>query len=412
MAYVCICHFFFVILQPKQKFNQISHDHMATPQKKKRVLVTFVEAGFGHITTANSIATAIEALQDPNIEVIRKYTFKDDPKLRKIEKSFVRDVKWANTFPWHNYIQMAATHIGGIHNSLPFVVSLLYRRASEIYLKQLEEIRPDIIIDTHYLTSFLATMYRDTIDPHVKVVTYDPDNDVHNWWNIRVDKFIVNCRLAFHDALEHDFTRKQLMIVPFVTRKEIMEVTEDKSFYRAKYDLQQDRFTVMVAAGGYGKSGMNRVVDALMLAKHPITVIAICGTNKRLYKRLERLKKHVAPRIDLRPYEFVDKVYELNRAADVFITKGGPNAMLDSALMGVPIGVFYCASPIEYHSMHLFTSILNCGRFFKRSARILRWVNECVANPSILDIYREAAQEVRDAGNGAVQIAQFIQTYE
>lgn len=385
---------------------------MTEQHRKKRVLVTYVEAGFGHITTANSIADAIENLHDPNIEVIRKYTFKDDPHLRKIEKSFIRDVKWANTFPWHNYIQMAATHIGGIHESLPFVVSTFYRRARKIYLNMLAEIQPDIIIDTHYLTSFLATQYRDEYDSHVKVVTYDPDNDVHNWWNIRVDKFIVNCRLAFHDALEHDFTRQQLMIVPFVTRKEIMDVTESKAFYRTKYDLPQERFTVMVAAGGYGKSGMNRVVDALMFVKHPITVIAICGTNKRLYRRLQRMKSAVAPHIDLRPYEFVDKVYELNRASDVLITKGGPNAMLDSALMGVPIGVFYCASPIEYHSMHLFTSILNCGRFFKRSHRIVRWINECVANPSILDIYKEAEKEVRDAGNGAVQIAQFIQTYK
>ena len=385
---------------------------MADKQTIKRVLVTYVEAGFGHITTANSIADAIEALHDPNIEVIRKYTFKADPQLRKIEKSFVRDVKWANTFPWHNYIQMAMTHIGGIHNSLPFVVSTFYRRAAKKYLRILEEIKPDIIIDTHYLTSFLATQYRDLIDPHVKVVTYDPDNSVHNWWNIRVDKFVVNCRPAFHDALEHDFMRKQLMIVPFVTRKEIMDVTESKEFFRKKYDLPQDRLTVMVAAGGYGKSGMNRVVHALMSVKHPITVIAICGTNKRLFKSLQSLKKRVAPRVDLRPYEFVPNVYELNRAADVLLTKGGPNAMLDSVLMGVPIGVFYCASDIEYQSMHLFTSILNCGRFFKASHKIVRWINDCVTNPSILDIYKEAAQEVRDAGNGAVQIAQFIQTYE
>lgn len=378
----------------------------------KRVLVTYIEAGFGHISTANSIADAIEELHDPNIEVVRKYMFKDDPRLRQLEKNFIRDVKWANTFPWHNYIQMALTHIGGIHESLPLVVSTLYRHTRQKYLKILEEIKPDIIIDTHYLTSFLATQYRDMIDPHVKVVTYNPDNSVHNWWNIRVDKFVVNCRLAFHDALEHDFTRKQLMIVPFVTRKEIMDVTEDKAYYRKQFDLPQDRFTVMVAAGGYGKSGMQRVVNALMTVKHPITVIAICGTNQRLYKRLLRLKKIVAPRIDLRPYEFVPKVYELNRAADVLITKGGPNAMLDSALMGVPIGVFYCASDIEYQSMHLFTAILNCGRFFKRSHKIVRWVNECVENPSILEIYKEAADEVRREGNGAVNIAKFIQTYE
>ena len=380
--------------------------------QKKRVLVTYVEAGFGHITTANSIADAIEALHDPNIEVIRKYTFKDDPTLHKIEQRFVKDVKWANTFPLHNYIQMAATHIFGIHNSLPFVVSTFYRRARKIYLEQLAAIKPDIIIDTHYLTSFLATQYRDLMNPHVKVVTYDPDNSVHNWWNIRVDKFIVNCRLAFHDALEHDFTRQQLMIVPFVTRKEIMEVSESKAFYRDKYGLPQDRFTVMVAAGGYGRSGMSRIVLALMNVKHPITVIAICGTNKRLFNRLQKLKAKVALRIDLRPYEFVPNVYELNRAADVLLTKGGPNAMLDSVLMGVPVGVFYYASPIEYQSMHLFTSILNCGRHFKTAHKIVKWINECVTNPAILDIYKEAAQEVRSKGNGAEQIAQFIQTYE
>lgn len=385
---------------------------MSTQQRKKRVLITYIEAGFGHITTANSIADAIEALRDPNIEVIRKYTLKDDPYLHKVEKNFVRDVKWANTFPWHNYIQMWATHIGGIHNSLPFVVSIIYRTALKKYLAILDEIKPDIIIDTHYLTSFFATQYRDRVDSHVKVVTYNPDNNVHNWWNIRVDKFVVNCRLAFHEALEKDFTRQQLMIVPFVTRKEIMDVTESKSFYRTQYDLPQDRFTVMVAAGGYGKSGMNRVVDALMRVKYPITVIAICGTNKHLYHRLQRLKDRVAPRIDLRPYEFVNNVYELNRASDVLLTKGGPNAMLDSALMGVPIGVFYCASPIEYKSMHLFTSILNCGRFFKSSYRIVKWINECVTNPSILDIYKEAENEVRQRGNGAVQIARFIQTYD
>lgn len=382
------------------------------PNTRKRVLVTYIEAGFGHITTANSIADAIEALHDPNIELVRKYTFQAHPSLHKLEKQFVRDVKWANTFPWHNYIQMSATHIFGIHNSLPFMVNTFYRRQREEYFKILGEIKPDIIIDTHYLTSFLATQYRDMVDPHVRVVTYDPDNSVHNWWNIRVDKFCVNCRIAFHDALEHDFTRKQLMIIPFVTRREIMEVTEDKSYYREKYGLPKDRFTVMVAAGGYGKSGMNRVVDALVFhVKHPVTIIAICGTNKRLYKHLQHLQKIAPSHIDLRPYEFVNKVYELNRAADVLLTKGGPNAMLDSALMGVPVGVFYYASEIEHISTHLFTSVLNCGRFFRRSAKIVKWINECVVNPTILDIYREAAQEVRQGGNGAENIAKFIQHY-
>lgn len=385
---------------------------MTAQNKKKRILVTYIEAGFGHITTANSIADAIEALHDPNIEVIRKYMFSEDPVLRKTEKRFVKEVKIANMFPWYNRIQMAATHILGIHNSLPFVVSTIWRRVRNRYLKELEKIRPDIIIDTHYLTSFFATQYRDKIDSHVKVVTYNPDNNVHNWWNLRVDKFIVNCRMGFDDALKHDFDRKKLMIVPFVTRQEIMEVTEDKSYYRAKYNLPQERFTIMVAAGGYGKSGMRRVIKALMNVKQPITLIAICGTNKLLYNQLQLLKNNTPDNIDLRPYEFVKKVYELNRASDMFLTKGGPNAMLDSVLMGVPVGVFYCASHIEKMSAFLFTYILNCGRFLPRANQIVEWVNSCAGDPTILDFFIRNTKAIREAGNGANDIAKFIQTYE
>ena len=385
---------------------------MTAPNKKKRILVTYIEAGFGHITTANSIADAIEALHDPNIEVIRKYMFSEDPVLRKTEKRFVKDVKIANMFPWYNRIQMAATHIFGIHNSLPFVVSTVWRRVRDSYLRELEKIRPDIIIDTHYLTSFFATQYRDKIDPHVKVVTYNPDNNVHNWWNLRVDKFIVNCRMGFDDALKHDFDRKKLMIVPFVTRKEIMSVTEDKSYYRTKFNLPQDRFVVMVAAGGYGKSGMNRVIKALMDVKQPITLVAICGTNKLLYNQLQHYKEQTPANIDLRPYEFVNNVYELNRAADMFLTKGGPNAMLDSVLMGVPVGVFYCASHIEKMSAYLFTYILNCGRFFPHSGPLVEWVNSCAGDSTILDFFIRNTKAIREAGNGANDIAKFIQTYD
>ena len=385
---------------------------MTAPNKKRRILVTYIEAGFGHITTANSIADAIEALHDPNIEVIRKYMFSEDPVLRKTEKRFVKDVKIANMFPWYNRIQMAATHIFGIHNSLPFVVSTVWRRVRDCYLKELEKIRPDIIIDTHYLTSFFATQYRDKIDSHVKVVTYNPDNNVHNWWNLRVDKFIVNCRMGFDDALKHDFDRKKLMIVPFVTRKEIMAVTEDKSYYRTKFNLPQDRFVVMVAAGGYGKSGMNRVIKALMDVKQPITLVAICGTNKQLYNQLQHLKEQTPANIDLLPYEFVHNVYELNRAADMFLTKGGPNAMLDSVLMGVPVGVFYCASHIEKMSAYLFTYILNCGRFFPHSGPLVEWVNSCAGDTTILDFFIRNTRAIRDAGNGANDIAKFIQTYD
>ena len=149
-----------------------------------------------------------------------------------------------------------------------------------------------------------------------------------------------------------------------------------------------------------------------MNVKQPITLIAICGTNKLLYNQLQLLKNNTPDNIDLRPYEFVKKVYELNRASDMFLTKGGPNAMLDSVLMGVPVGVFYCASHIEKMSAFLFTYILNCGRFLPRANQIVEWVNSCAGDSTILDFFIRNTQAIREAGNGANDIAKFIQTYD
>ena len=96
----------------------------------------------------------------------------------------------------------------------------------------------------------------------------------------------------------------------------------------------------------------------------------------------------------------------------MFLTKGGPNAMLDSVLMGVPVGVFYCASHIEKMSAFLFTYILNCGRFLPRANQIVEWVNSCAGDTTILDFFIQNTRAIRDAGNGAEQIAKFIQTYD
>jgi hypothetical protein len=85
--------------------------------------------------------------------------------------------------------------------------------------------------------------------------------------------------------------------------------------------------------------------------------------------------------------------------------------MLDSVLMGVPVGVFYCASHIEQMSAYLFTYSLNCGRYLPRSRHIVEWVNSCAGDSTILDFFIRNTEAIREAGNGAENIAKFIQTY-
>ena len=45
--------------------------------KKKKVVVTFCEAGQGHIVTAQSIAESLEKKYGDKVDVVRDYIFRD-----------------------------------------------------------------------------------------------------------------------------------------------------------------------------------------------------------------------------------------------------------------------------------------------------------------------------------------------
>ena len=77
---------------------------------KKRVLITFVEAGQGHIVTAEAIANGLEKLYGDSVEVIRDYIFRDsgDKDLIKYEKFLVKEVKRSNKNPLHLGFQCVA----------------------------------------------------------------------------------------------------------------------------------------------------------------------------------------------------------------------------------------------------------------------------------------------------------------
>lgn len=374
----------------------------------KKILITFMEAGYGHITTAQAILEALQMQELEDVEIIGKYMFRNSELLQRFENFFIREVKRANMIPGYSRIQTTATYLIGPQNSLRWVFSTTFKSERDAYVEELKRIQPDVIIDTHYMPAHCSVFYKQHYNKNVKVITYNPDNNVHSWWDRRVDYFIVNNELAKKDALKHGFVVEQVKTVSFVTRQGVIETIQPKTFYREKYGIPKDKMVVMVAAGAYGKSGMSGVLEKLMKTQKRLTIIAIAGKNKKLYKQLEKQTKRLPANITLLPFEFMDRVYELNRAADVFLTKGGPNAILDSVLVEVPIVVYYNASTIESKTCDLFTKHLGCGIKITNKQRILEFVESCVENPEILEPYKRAEHVLANKPNGAHAIAEFV----
>ena len=85
--------------------------------------------------------------------------------------------------------------------------------------------------------------------------------------------------------------------------------------------------------GGEGSGKLLQQVRALAWGEHDWQVIAVCGRNEKLRRRLSRVRFSTPTAI----LGFVDFMPALMRAADLVVTKAGPGAIAEALATGVPM---------------------------------------------------------------------------
>ncbi|MBQ8879837.1 MAG: glycosyltransferase [Clostridia bacterium] len=376
-------------------------------RNKPLAVIDFIEAGMGHIVTAQAISDALREKYGDLFEIVDKYTLRDSkfPCLPKYERFLVNQVKMHSAIPGYSKLQMTAMHIGGVKNSLRIVHSGVYRKETAAVIEEFRALDPDLIVFTHYFTLYAGIEYRNKYKPSCKIVLYCPDNNVHGWWDNRVDRLYTNNPLATADALHYKFPKENICEVFYPTRKAVSESNESKEYYREKFGIPQDKFAVVIADGVYAKAKTKKVTYELLKSDIPLTVCPIAGKNEELYKELCELKDKVKPNITLIPFGFVKDAPQLYGACDLFITKSGPNAILDSVMMGTPIIADYYGSPIEKATKRLFIDTKKCGYYIKNTKDIRSKVDELSRDGEQMDTLRENLKFFDKRINGAEQIA-------
>lgn len=383
---------------------------MIKSQSKPLVLVTYVEAGMGHIVTAEAISGALKEKYSDELNIVDSYILRDsdNPVLCDYEKFLVNEVQKQSKYFGYSHIQMTAMHIGGSKNTLRLVHNTVFRKATYAVVREYRKINPDVIVLTHYFTQYAAEIYRDKYNPDCKVVLYCPDNNVHGWWSNRVDKIYTNNPLATKDARFYRFPDHTIREVFYPTRSSVVNANESKEFYREKFGIPKDKFAVVVADGVYAKAKTKKVCYELMKSDAPLTICALTGKNEELYGELMAIKDKQKPNITLLPFGFLKNAPELYGACDLFITKAGPNAVLDSVMMGTPVIIDYYGTPIEQATKRLFIDLKRCGYFIRNVKKIRETVEFLVRNPREVSELRERLRFFDKTKNGAGEIAEDI----
>jgi len=194
------------------------------------------------------------------------------------------------------------------------------------YLAEVDRLRPDAIICTHFLPFIsISNRVRGNKDfPPVFAAT--TDFDVHSLW---VDP-IVRRYFVFSEESKWQLQSKGVdeerisvagipILAEFTRRRRAALV-------RSELQIPKDNFTILVLSGGFGIGRIDEIVRAVLgeielVSRRPVTILVVCGKNKPAMERLSNVK--TSSRITLRVFGFVRNMHELMDAADVLISKSG-----------------------------------------------------------------------------------------
>lgn len=380
---------------------------------KKKVLMTYMESGMGHITSIKSISDNFKTLYGDEFEIIDSYIMQEDKSktLKHFENFIIKQTKNTNRIKgFGNFVFFIMKLIGGV-KTMRLLHRTIFGRYTRATLKAFEKRNPDIIVSTHYFMTFCALEYKRKINKNVKVITYNPDNNVHVWWDNREHLFIVNNESAFFEAVgKRKFNPAMVKQVFYTARDEIVNCNLTKQETREKLGIDKDRFCVIVADGAYACAKSKAVTNQLLKTNKPITLIMVAGKNEKLLKYYNSLiqKNKIKSNINFIVLPFTKTIYEYYKASDVFVTKAGPNAILDSVFMETPIIVDYYAHPIEKATTKLFVNNIGVGKAIYRPRKIKKQIEEWVDNRTELDIYSDNTKKIDKFQNGGKVVAELV----
>ena len=374
--------------------------------KKPRVIFPYAEAGFGHIMPMNSIADKFEEMYGDKVECVRSQFFTEsgDKKLAAVDRLMQNDVVKANKCTLYGHIQTFSMDFFGTWLSMWGAMTFMKPGSKSRGIKHIDELRPDLVVSTHFATNYYAV--------HCKskplTAVYFPDIIVNPMYRYPCDLLLVSATTGYERALKRHkrrFNKDNLVRVPFLIRKEAFEVTESKKELRKKLGLDESKFTIMLAEGGYGLGKMEKICKIILERDLPVTLIPVCGKNEKLYKKF--LKSKSKGNTDFRPVGLSDNMFELLAASDVFCGKSGASMTSEPCFFGLPHIITKYATSIErYNGEYYINTVGSAMKIFKPS-KVVDKIEEFIKNPALLEPYKKAA-EAHHSEYGAEECAKKI----
>lgn len=296
----------------------------------KKVLLLSVTAGQGHNSTAQAIANY---LKDNDVECFTLDTYKHINTIlgTTIDKGYNITTSHAPTAYRYAYRAFEMKRKSG-KMSLPYFINSIFAKKLSEYIINYN---PDVIVCTHSFTAALCSVLKEHGKLKCKTIGIVTDYTIHPFWEDSgsIDYYVLANELLYNQAVKKGLSSEKLLPYGIPIRPAFSEKLEKKEA-RTKLGINTDKFTILVMGGGTGYGKIDRIVSSVdKLHNLDFQILAVCGKNVRMKKKVERLRT----KNDLHIYGFVDNINIMMDAADCIITKPGGLTTSEALAKRLPI---------------------------------------------------------------------------
>ena len=111
----------------------------------------------------------------------------------------------------------------------------------------------------------------------------------------------------------------------------------ERAVLRRSLGLREETFLVLVTGGGEGSGGIAARTGAILRQFPDVDVVAVCGRNRRLKRRLDRMAASDGCAGRLTVTGFTRHMADWLRACDLVVTKAGPGTIAEATCCGAPL---------------------------------------------------------------------------
>lgn len=299
--------------------------------QRRRILILTADAGFGHRSAANALASALNELYGDLCETIILNPLED-----RRAPFFLRDSQSDYDKLVRNMPELYRFGYDASDASVPAVIveQALIVLLFEVMRDIIRTYRPDAILSTYplYQAPMRAVLTISRLPIPLLVAVTDLATVHRLWFSSSVDMLMVPTQIVHDLALNYGLTPEQVQVTGIPVNPEVVRETRSPRELRQMLGLHPD----MITALAVGSRRVDRLLDTLSVLNHfgrPLQLVVAAGKDEKLFRELEAMEWHVPVKL----YEYFDNVPMLMKASDFIVCKAGGLIVTEALACGKPL---------------------------------------------------------------------------